>query len=98
MLCILGSKIKGRGHDGINYAGNGTLQAEVYSTGRLASTSEFWLSIVTDGCILEMHRACPLQCSAEAEYFCAQAERVTSAEYFFSTTNDEQRSSPNLPK
>ena len=43
---------------------------------------------------VEMHRTCPLQCSAEAEYFGAQAERVpkfgrTSAEYFFSTTNDE---------
>ena len=43
---------------------------------------------------VEMHRTCPLQCSAEAEYFGPQAERVpkfgrTSAEYFFSTTNDE---------
>ena len=43
---------------------------------------------------VEMHRTCPLQCSAEAEYFGAQAERVpkfgrTSAEYFFTTTNDE---------
>jgi len=43
-------------------------------------------------CIVEMHRTCPLQCSAEAEYFSAQAERVpkfgrTSAEYFFSTTS-----------
>ena len=43
---------------------------------------------------VEMHRTCPLQCSAEAEHFGAQAERVpkfgrTSAEYFFSTTNDE---------
>ena len=30
------------------------------------------------GCsyLLEMHRTCPLQCSAEAEYFGAQAERV----------------------
>jgi len=38
--------------------------------------------------MLEMYRTCPLQCSAEAEYFGAQAER---AKYFFSTMNDVWR-------